>query len=274
MSKAATPEKSLTVVYTYIGENGASGSANVTVNFFVPIMDPEVSGVAIASAVSSATLVTELSLSQNDLLTMLFPSATMLELGVWKANAKDFTLTIQPELSDADAGNPAKFYLSSVDKGTNVADAEAFDEIKISLVNKTAAGSYYATLSYQDQAENVTEVKIGFTVNTPVETVEGPTGKEIADNGTTVEVALADFTAKDASPAQVSNSIAKIVSAVSADSEKMTVEVQSEGAKIGCTRVCDTPAEAGSVEVTAMVEDAWGVSHEVTFAVSIAAVSI
>lgn len=271
LSKAAVPEKSLTVVYSYIGEDGNAGSQNVTVDFFAPIMAPEVSEVTLEPAVSAAAAATELSLTQDKLLAALFPNATVSKLEGWKEAAKNFTLAIQSDLVDADVANTAKFYLSSADKGANVADAAAFDEIKISLVNKTEAGTYYATLSYEDQVGKTTEVKIGFTVTSPVTAVEGPTGKEIANDVSVVEVAVADFTAKDADQGTVTGGIAKVVAAVSADTRKITVEVPQDGQKIVCTRVGDAPTEAGVVEVTATVQDPWGVEHSVTFEVALLA---
>lgn len=278
LSKAGSSEAEtadLTVVYTYLGEDGAAGSKEVTVNFFAPLPEPASTQVSLGEKVQNpdAGTATEIVLTQADLTAALFGAEAAPEtIEVWKAGARTFKVALDAPLADAGA-NSAAFLLSGSNAGAAVAEAEAFDAVKITVDDPTAAGEYTATLTYEDPVGNETAVTIAFVLGSPVSTVEGPAGTTIANDASTAEVEPTGFTAKDGNDSEITGGIATIVSAVSADDSKLTVEVPEGGAKIVCTRVSsDAPEAAEEVVVTATVLDKWGAEHSgVSFSVTLAA---
>lgn len=277
MTKAVAPTTQLTVVYTAVGLNGAKAEQNVTVDFFASIPAPAVEVVSVEGENvqnADASTATEISLTQEALLAALYPENAEAQ-AAWTELAKTFSVALDAPLA-GEGSNAVEFELEMSGKGASVADAAAFDAVKITLDNPTDAAEYAATLTYEDQAGNQTQVKLSFSVASPVATVEGPVGKEIANTAgedVTVSVAASDFTAKDGSDGTVSGGIVSVVSASSMDAEKMTVEVS--GGNIVCTRVAAAAPEADeTVAVTATVADKWGVEYTLTFDVKLAQAAI
>lgn len=275
MTKAAVPTTELQVVYTVVGLDGAKATSNVAVSFFksLPALNATEVTLEAAAEDGDGSTATEFSLSQADLLKAIYGNGSEFAGAKeeWANLAKTFTVTLDAPLAGA-GSNTVVFKLESSDKGASVADAAAFDEIALTIDNPTDAGDYSATLSYEDQAGNETEVKIKFSLSSPVAAVKGPTGKEIANtDGEDVKVSVAvdDFVAKDGEAGTVSGGVASIVSVSSADETKMTVVV--DGGSIVCTRVAAAAPETDeTVTVTAVVKDKWGVEHSVAFDVKLA----
>ncbi|MCC8062741.1 MAG: DUF4988 domain-containing protein [Rikenellaceae bacterium] len=273
LTKTPTPTTELPVVYTAVGLNGVKAESNVTVSFFAPIPEPAVATYSIADVQvqnADGTSAAEFTVNLGDLESALFPTVAF--QSAWENLAKNFTVELDEPLK-GQGQNSVKFYSADTDKGTSVDAVSDFNKIVFAIDNKTAAGEYSATFAYEDQAGNKTEVTISFFLGSPVATVEAPTGKEIANDGTEVTVSASDFTAKDGEePAQtIANGIKEIVSASSTDESKMTVALDGS---LTCTRVGDAPETDETVTVKVSVKYEWGVTYDLTLDVKLAAAAL
>lgn len=262
--------KAVSLTYNYIGADGAFATESITVTFSKPIVAPVATYVVSTPAkldLSAATTAATIEITKDELFAAMY-SATA-DLNYFKSQAATFALELDKA---APAGTTAKFDLSSSDKGTSVANEEAFDKIKITVpvdgLFKT--GSYSATLTFQDK--DVEESKFSVTINfsvlaeSPVLATKVDPALTIANNATTAELTLAGiklYTDAEASSELTSNITGQIteITSVNFTSDDVTVAVNEDGSNATFTRVADeAPSDAVSVTYTVTGVDRWGKS--------------